>query len=60
MTNKNKSPKSYIIYVEGGRHDEVKTFRQADRIAKQARSEGWNVKVIAQYETVLGLIGVEV
>lgn len=59
--NKSKLAKAYAykIYVEGAEHDKVKTLKRAIKLKDQYEAEGWNVKIIAQYDTYIGNVGVE-
>lgn len=50
----------YHIMVEGGLHDTVDTLAKAKRIQRKYQAEGWNVTIVKEIDTALGVMGVDV
>lgn len=51
---------TYMIYVEGNLHDVTTSRSKALAMKSQFESEGWNVKIMEEKETILGPLMVEI
>jgi len=52
-------PIRYEIYVEGSFYCSFSTFNRSEHMINKLEKEGWNVKLIAIYKTIIGECGVE-
>ncbi len=52
-------PIAYDVYVEGQKIERCLSRRRATNLQIKYEREGWNVKVLAIFETIVGELGVQ-